>query len=199
MIEIRLATSQDASGIAEIYAPIVKSTPTSFEIEPPDAREFARRIQETLPKYPWLVCEQRGRVTGYAYAGRHSARAAYEWSVNTSVYIHHDFHRRGIGRGLYESLFLILTAQGYFNAYAGITLPNAGSVGLHEALGFQPVGIYRDVGHKFGAWHDVGWWQRPLRPRVEAPSPPRSVDMLQAEPQWSRMLAVGLASIHLPG
>ena len=138
--ELRLVNEDDAAAIAEIYRPIVESTPISFEIEPPDEHEIQRRILETRRKYPWLVCDNRGRVVGYAYATQHRLRVAYQWSVDTSVYVHPDFRRCGIGRALYTSLLQILAAQGYFNAYAGITLPNPGSVGLHESLGFQPVG-----------------------------------------------------------
>ena len=175
---LRLATENDAAGIAQIYDPIVRSTPTSFEIDPPGAEEMARRIRETLPAYPWLVCEDRGLIAGYAYAGRHKPRAAYQWAVETSVYIHPDFQRLGIGRRLYESLFRILTAQGYFTAYAGATLPNTGSVRLHESCGFQTVGIYRNAGYKLGTWHDVIWWQRPLQAAMTAPGPIRSVDQV---------------------
>jgi L-amino acid N-acyltransferase YncA len=194
--DIRLATSEDARGIAEIYRPIVLSTPISFEIEPPDEREIQRRIEETLPAYPWLVFENRGRIAGYAYASRHRVRAAYLWSVDTSVYIHPDFHRCGIGRGLYLSLFQILMLQGYFNAYAGVTLPNPASVGLHESLGFKPIGVYRNVGHKLGVWYDVGWWHLDLLPPIAAPRPPRSLDQVKADPQWPRILASGLASVR---
>src|SRR5579872_6635759 len=100
-MEMRLATSADAEGIAEIYAPIVKATPTSFEIDAPDEREMGRRVSETLRVYPWLVCVARGRVAGYAYGSRHRARAAYDWSVEVSAYVHSEFRRMGIGRGLY--------------------------------------------------------------------------------------------------
>ncbi len=157
--ELRLATKDDAAEIAAIYRPVVAFTPISFETEPPDAREIEHRIQDTLPAYPWLVCDADGRVAGYAYATRHRTRAAYQWSVDTSVYVHQDWRRCGIGQALYTSLFRVLAAQGYFNAYAGITLPNAESVGLHESVGFQSVGVYRKVGYKFRVWHDVGWWQ----------------------------------------
>src|SRR5438445_121345 len=141
-MELRLATSDDAAAVAEIYRPIVAATPISFEITPPDEQEMRQRIQETLAGYPWLVCTHREDVVGYAYGGRHKARAAYQWSVDTSVYVHSGFHRRGIGRGLYTSLLGILAAQGFFSAYAGITLPNTSSVALHESAGFQPVGVY---------------------------------------------------------
>ena len=135
-------------------------------------------------------------MVGYAYASRHRARAAYDWSVDASVYVHPDFQRRGIGRGLYVSLIRILRAQGFFNAYAGVTLPNAGSVGLHESIGFQAVGVYRNVGYKQGAWHDVGWWELALQPLVAEPPPPLSLADVQKDPSWAGMLAAGLASIR---
>jgi phosphinothricin acetyltransferase len=191
-MNIRLAASADAAGIAEIYRPIVVSTPTSFEYEPPDDREIRRRVEATLATLPWLVCEYQGGVVGYAYASPHRARPAYQWSVDTSVYIHSAFHRCGIGRGLYTSLFEILVAQGYFNAYAGITLPNPGSVGLHESVGFKPIGIYRNVGHKLGNWHDVGWWHLALRPLVESPRTTLKLDEVRNGASWQRILTAGL-------
>ena len=196
-MEIRLAAAADAAGMAEIYAPIVASTPTSFEVDPPDAAEMRSRIDATLPKLPWLVCDCEGRVAGYAYASPHKTRAAYKWSVDTSVYVHAAFHRRGIGTALYQVLFEILAAQGYFNAYAGVTLPNPGSVGLHESLGFQRIGVYRRVGYKLGQWHDVGWWQRPLRPSNEAPGPTLTLRDLQSRPSWQRLLTNTRSSARL--
>ncbi len=193
---IRLATHDDAADIAEIYRPFVESTAISFEIEPPEELEIRKRIAGIVPTYPWLVCEQSGRVVGYAYGSRHSARAAYQWSVHMSVYVHSDFQRRGIGRGLYVSLAGILRAQGFFNAYAGVTLPNPGSVGLHESIGFKVIGVYRNVGYKQGGWHDVGWWELALQPLVAEPAPPLSVGHVQADPSWPRMLAAGLESIR---
>ena len=145
-IRIRLASEVDIDAITEIYRPVVESTTISFETTAPDRAEMRQRLNEILIAYPWLVCEVAGSVAGYAYASRHRVRGAYQWSVDTSVYIDERNRRRGIGRGLYESLFAILTAQGYFNAYAGIALPNAASVALHESIGFEPIGVYRGVG-----------------------------------------------------
>jgi L-amino acid N-acyltransferase YncA len=172
---IRLASEDDAGAIAAIYRPYVEATPISFETVPPDEPEMRRRIAETLVQYPWLVYEAGGHVAGFAYAAKHRVRAAYQWSVDTAVYVDGTRHRSGIGRSLYASLFPILSAQGFFNAYAGITLPNAGSVGLHESVGFTPVGVYREVGYKLGAWHDVGWWQLTLRERTDEPPPPTAL------------------------
>jgi phosphinothricin acetyltransferase len=172
MIGIRLAREIDAEAVAAIYAPFVERTAISFETIPPGRDEVVRRIADTTSVYPWLVCEFNGGVVGYAYAAQHSVRAAYRWSVDTSAYIDAAHHRRGIGRGLYASLFEILRAQGFVNAYAGITLPNAPSVGLHEAVGFKKLGVYERVGYKLGTWHDVGWWQLGLRARSEYPTEP---------------------------
>jgi phosphinothricin acetyltransferase len=187
-MELRLATGDDAAAVADIYRPIVGSTPISFETEPPDEHEMRRRIEGTLAAYPWLVYEHLGNVVGYAYAGSHRARAAYRWSVDTTVYVHSDFRRRGAGRALYTSLFRILAAQGFFSAYAGITLPNASSVALHEAAGFQPVGVYRNAGYKLGRWHDVSWWQRALQAPAPRPPEPLNLGEILRDPSWERML-----------
>ena len=207
MSVIRLATEDDAAAIADAYRPVVESTAISFETEPPNDFEMRRRIAETLPLFPWLVCEVDGpeerrrgvpgdRVVGYAYASRHRARAAYLWSADVSVYIAASHRRFGVGRGLYTSLFAILAAQGFFNAYAGVTLPNVASVGLHEAMGFTPIGVYRNVGYKLGAWHDVGWWQRPLRELRDAPEVPLDMATVRRRPDWDRLLASGVRAIR---
>ena len=190
--EIRLATGQDAAQIAEIYAPIVQNTVISFEVEAPTPDEMRLRIEGTLERYPWLVCERRGRVLGYAYAGAHGSRVAYQWSVDVSVYVHEEAHRTGVGRALYTSLFAALDLQGFYNAYAGATLPNPASVGLHEAVGFRPVGVYRGVGYKLGAWHDVVWWHLPLRERVADPDPPADLPSVLGSEEWNTTLTTGV-------
>jgi L-amino acid N-acyltransferase YncA len=169
---IRLATERDAEPMLAIYAPIVRETIISFEVEPPTPDEMRRRIRDTLAELPWLVWDDEGKVLGYAYASRHRARAAYQWCVDVSVYVHPLARRGGIARALYQALFEILRRQGYVNAYAGIALPNPASVGFHEAMGFQPVGVYRGVGYKLGAWHDVGWWHLLLQKRPDSPALP---------------------------
>ncbi|MEX2617078.1 MAG: arsinothricin resistance N-acetyltransferase ArsN1 family B [Alphaproteobacteria bacterium] len=157
-MKIRVAEPRDAEAIAAIYAPIVRDTAISFETEPPGAAEMAARIEATLATHPWLVAEDAGRVLGYAYGSQHRVRAAYRWSCDVTVYVDASARRRGLGRRLYGRLFTILAAQGLQTAYAGITLPNAGSVGLHESCGFTRVGVFKGVGYKSGAWRDVGWW-----------------------------------------
>lgn len=190
---IRLAEPHDALFVAEIYRPAVESTPISFETEPPGAVEMGRRIEETLRLFPWLVGEYEGRVIGYAYAASHRARAAYRWSVDTSVYVDAASRRRGVGLALYTSLFRILAAQGFFNAYAGITLPNAASVAVHESMGFRPLGVYRNVGYKLGAWHDVGWWHLELQAPRTSPPPPVALDILRQDPSWPALVGAGLS------
>ena len=189
---IRLAAERDAGPVADIYAPNVTDTVISFESEPPDADEMRQRIEVTLERYPWLVCERQERVLGYAYAGAHRSRAAYRWSVDVSVYVHGEAHRTGVGRALYASLFAALELQGFYNAYAGATLPNPPSVGLHEAMGFRPVGVYQGTGYKMGAWHDVGWWHLPLRERGPDPAPPVDLPSVLGSKDWDAALAKGL-------
>ncbi|MFN2637661.1 MAG: N-acetyltransferase family protein [Gemmatimonadaceae bacterium] len=169
---IRVASEADATAISEIYAPAVLERSTSFEVVPPDPHEFAGRIANILRRYPWLVCEQDGTVIGYAYACAHRERAAYRWSVDVSAYISGTAHRRGIGTALYSSLFGILATQRFRNAYAGITLPNAASEGMHRSNGFELVGIYHHVGYKQGTWHDVAWFERSISERIIDPPEP---------------------------
>jgi phosphinothricin acetyltransferase len=193
-MQIRMAREEDAGEIAAIYQPSVTEGATSFEVTPPDASEMARRIRSLLAFAPWLVSSDDlpgagGGLLGYAYASPHNERPAYRWSVNVTVYVHAAHHRRGVGRALYRTLFDLLRLQGFYVAHAGITLPNAGSVGLHESLGFRPVGVYPAVGWKLGAWRDVGWWQLPLQARPATPAPPLSHAEAQVLPAWAAVLA----------
>ena len=160
-ITVRAATAADAPAVAAIYAPVVAATATSFEEQPPTPDEIGRRML-ARPRLPWLVADDDGRVAGYAYAAAHRARPAYRWSAESSVYLDPAYQGRGLGRRLYERLITEVRGLGYRSLYAGIALPNPASVGLHEALGFTPVGVFRDVGYKLGAWRDVGWWQYAL-------------------------------------
>ncbi len=188
---IRLATPDDVAHVQAIYAPYC-STPISFETEPPTIEEMQGRLTKVLNRYPWLLCEDGGEVLGYAYATQHRERAAYRWSVDTSVYVQQGHQRRGVGRALYTSLLALLPLLGYVNAYAGVTLPNPASVGLHEAMGFQQVGVYERVGFKCGAWYDVAWFQRLLQPRPDQPPAPRSLEEVRHTAAWQETLLTGL-------
>ena len=167
-----MVAAADAPAVRGIYAPFVADSATSFETDVPDVAEMERRLTVHADRYPWLVFEQGGTVLGYAYASPHRARKAYQWSVEVSVYVDPRAHRSGVGRALYTALFDVLRRQHYVNAYAGITLPNPKSVGLHQSMGFAPVGVYRQIGFKFDRWHDVQWLQLRLREDQAAPSDP---------------------------
>ncbi|HYF61300.1 MAG TPA: arsinothricin resistance N-acetyltransferase ArsN1 family B [Herpetosiphonaceae bacterium] len=169
---LRLADPADAADIHAIYAPVVVETAISFEHEPPTVAEMAARIAATLKQHPWLVCVSGDAVIGYAYASAHRARAAYQWAAEVSAYIHPDWRGRRVGQALYTALLGVLRRQGYYLASAGVALPNPASVRLHESCGFERLGVYRQIGFKLGAWHDVSRWQRELQPRAADPAPP---------------------------
>ncbi len=195
---IRLATADDAAAVAAIYAPVVEQTHVSFETAPPSAGAVRRRIRQTLPVLPWLVCESETGIVGYTYASPYSDRDAYQWTVTVSVYVDHRWRRRGVARGLYESLFALLRMQGFYVAIAVIALPNEPSVSFHESLGFERVGVYRRIGYKRGAWRDVGHWQRHLQQATGRPSSPISLAELQNHDQMVAALETGVSSIRLP-
>ena len=169
---IRIATPEDAAGILDIYAPYISNTSFTFETDIPSMEEFAARIKSYLINWPWLVAETNGKITSYAYASRHRERTAYQWSVESSVYIHDDFQMAGLGRVLYTTLFEILKRQGFNNMYAVINLPNDKSVAFHERLGFQYFATYEKVGYKLGKWKNVGWWRLSVNEYGDEPAAP---------------------------
>jgi phosphinothricin acetyltransferase len=169
-VTIRLASSNDAAAIAEIYRPYVESSRISFEEEPPGADEIAARMQSRV--HPWIVCEDGDRVLGYASSSPYHGRPAYRWTVETSIYLDGEAHGRGIGRALLGNLLELLTRQGFVTAIAAVALPNPASIALHERFGFTPAGTYKGVGFKRGEWIDVSLWQRNLAPRTDAPADP---------------------------
>jgi L-amino acid N-acyltransferase YncA len=217
MANIRLATAGDGPAIAAIYGPYCESTVISFEETAPSAEEMARRISTIGATKPWIVLESAcgpsearsgrasasgggaprgseddGAVVGYAYAAPHNERWAYRWSVNTAIYISRTHQRRGAGRALYSTLFDLLRYLGYYKAVAGITLPNPASVGLHQAMGFELVGVYRDIGYKLGVWRDVGWYQASIQPLPPEPQEPRAIATLDGTAQWDDAVRRGL-------
>lgn len=204
-----MVTAADARQVRDIYAPFCTETTVSFEEAAPAVDEMERRIRAVTATYPWLLAVDfeglvneggpqldraqsgGGIVAGYVYASRHRERAAYRWSVEVTAYLHAAYRRLGIGTVLYRALFAILASQGFHRAYAGITLPNPASVGLHESLGFQQIALYREVGFKSGAWRDVSWWELPIgEPTSAEPSDPRPVNELIVLPGASHAASI---------
>ncbi len=171
---LRLITLKDAKATLDIYAPYVQQTAVSFEYDVPSLQEWERRINAYTKDCPWLVCEHRGRIIGYAYASKHRDRTAYAWSADAAIYLSETFHGRGVAAALYETLFVLLKLQGYVNVLAGITIPNNKSENFHLKMGFQEVGIYRKIGYKFGTWHDTRWLQHVLAEHPSNPEKPKS-------------------------
>ena len=162
MIEVRSASVDDAGRCAEIYAPFVTDSWVSFELDAPGAEEMAARIARARQSHEWLVVESGGILCGYAYGSQHRTRGAYQTSCDVAVYVDPGHSRQGLGRALYEALLPRLKARKIHAAFAGIALRNPASIALHQAVGFEPVGIYREVGWKMGGWRDVAWYQRLL-------------------------------------
>ncbi|MFN6499739.1 MAG: arsinothricin resistance N-acetyltransferase ArsN1 family B [Nostoc sp. DedQUE01] len=201
---IRLAEENDASQMLLIYAPIVQKTTISFELEAPSETEFQNRIQSYQQKMPWLVCEINGELAGYAYASPYRTRAAYQWSVESSVYVGENHRRKGVAKALYTTLFKLLQLQGFYTVVAAIALPNQPSVAVHEAVGFVPVGVFHRVGFKFGKWRDVGYWQLSLQPQQsllsdgdEPINSPLCVSEIQKSPLWDEALTNGLLLLRV--
>jgi phosphinothricin acetyltransferase len=172
---VRPATAADAAACVEIYRPYVLDTVITFETEVPTVEEMAARIVAARLRHEWLVLEVDGEVTGYAYAHEFNSRAAYQWSVETSIYIAQGGLRSGGGRMLYAEVLRRLAERGFRRAFAGIAQPNDPSNALHQAFGFQRAGRYRRGGWKFGAWHDVEWWQLDLLEADAEVDPPRPI------------------------
>ena len=194
---IRPAKKQDAAALLAIYAPYVQHTTISFETEVPRLAEFEGRIEAICEKYPFYVYEANGEIIGYAYADTHRARSAYRYNAELSVYVCDAYHNYGIASALYGCLFASLCDMGYYNAYAGVCVPNAKSEHFHTKMGFAPLGVFTKTGYKFGQWLDVLWMHKTLRPHSEIPKeplPPSSLlpDVLQ------QTLALYATQVHLP-
>jgi phosphinothricin acetyltransferase len=156
---IRACRLADAAQICEIYNHHVLNTVVTFEEIPVSVEEMARRIGAVTEKWPWFVWEEQGAIAGYAYAGMWKERSAYRFSVESTVYVAENRVRRGIGAALYRALLPELKVRGAHYVIGGIALPNDASVALHEKLGFEKIGHFREVGFKHGRWVDVAYWQ----------------------------------------
>lgn len=171
--KIRVATIEDAEKLLEIYAPYVEKTAITFEYEVPSVEEFAGRIRHVLEKYPYLVAERGGEIVGYAYVGEFKSRAAYDWAVETTVYVKDDQKKTGIGKDLYLALEKILKEQNILNLNACIGYPEVedehltkNSVQFHEHLGYRFVGEFVKCGYKFGRWYNMVWMEKHIGEHV---------------------------------
>lgn len=168
---IRVATPEDAGALVEIYRPYVENTSITFEYEVPSVSEFETRIRTTLKKYPYLVAEENGEALGYAYVSAFKGRSAYDWSVETSIYVKQGFGKKGIGKQLYLALEDILRRQNICNLCACITYPNPASIAFHEFFGYKTVAHFTASGYKQGRWHDMVWMEKGLCPHNVPPAP----------------------------
>lgn len=167
-MRIRFAVPEDAGALLSVYAPYVEKTAITFEYEVPSAEEFAERIQKTLLRYPYLVLEEAGTVLGYAYAGTFHDRPAYDWAVETSIYLAEHARGRGAGRLLHDALWAALYEQGILNMNACIAVPSKtddpyvsrNSEEFHAHLGYRLIGEFRCCGYKFGNWYDMVWMEK---------------------------------------
>lgn len=171
---IRLITTADIAGVLEVYRPYIEETSISFEYEVPTLEEFTQRVANITQQYPWLVYEEGGKVIGYAYGMTHRTRTAYQWSVEVAIYVAKDHRSKGVGKQLYEKLFALLREQGYKTAFAGMTIPNEKSEALHLSCGFEEIGVFKNIGYKFGEWHSVKWFQKQLGEYEKIGAAPKS-------------------------
>lgn len=155
--------ARDAAGILAVYAPYIRETAVTFETEVPALEAFTARVAGFCADFPYLVLEADGELAGYAYAHRQAERAAYAWNAELSIYLAGKWRGKGLGAPLYRLLERLLAMQGYVNLYGVITASNAGSIRLHEKLGYRQTGLHEKTGWKFGQWHDVAWLHKRVR------------------------------------
>ena len=178
---IRLVTADDPGQILEVYKPYVLNTANTFEYDVPTAEEIRKRIEKISAQYPYLVCEHDGQIIGYTYGSTHRERTAYQWSAEVTVYVKEDFHRHGVARALYNALFAMLKMQGYHSMYAGVLSTNIKSVGFHRAMGFEDIGIFKNIGYKLGEWHSNLWMQGFLKAHDTEPAVPVAIGVIDEQ------------------
>lgn len=174
MMHIRFATEEDAPALLEIYRQYI-DTSITFEYELPSVEEFARRIHDFGSFYPYFVCEEDGKILGYAYAHRQAERAAYQWNAELSLYLDKDCTGKGVGHRMYTVLLELLRLQGIRTVYALVTSPNTPSEWLNYSMGFHLMGVQKNIGYKAGAWHGVSWFEKAIGDYDEHPQPPQSI------------------------
>ena len=186
--EIRLINETDTQAVLDIYKYYVDHTIISFEYEAPTLEEYSQRIKTNTEKYPWVVCLCKNKIIGFAYGSTHRYRTAYQWSPESTIYLAPNFHTKGIGRILYETLLSLLKVQGHYNLFAGVALPNEKSVGFHRALGFEEIGIFKKVGYKHGNWHDTHWFQLHLTDNILNPQAPKELNEVISSSSFQNIL-----------
>jgi phosphinothricin acetyltransferase len=186
--KIRLITTADAEAARNIYAPYVLHTAVSFEYLVPTVEEFTYKIEKITAQYPWLVCEVDGEIAGYAYGSTHRDRTGYQWSPEVTVYLDERFHRKGIARALYSALLEILKIQGYFNTFAGVLVTNEKSVEFHRAMGFEDIGLFKNIGFKLGEWHTNLWMQYAIQEPVSNPPVPIAIGEIIKTEEFKKIM-----------
>ena len=181
-VTIHMAREDDVPALLAIYAPYVTDTAITFEYEAPDAAEFTRRMRRILARYPYLAAESEKGVLGYAYAAPFKERAAYDWAVETTIYLRRDCRGMGVGRRLYQQLEELLKRQHITNANACIAYPNPGSILFHERMGYREVGHFTRCGYKLGRWYDMIWMEKLLSDHPADPKPVVPARELAFEP-----------------
>lgn len=172
MYTIRKVRIDDVKRLLEIYEQYIDSSIT-FECHLPTTQEFKDRIETFSAEYPYLVCEDEGRVVAYAYAHKLFEREAYQWNAELSIYIDQSCTGHGIGKRMYEELIRVLQEMGVKKVYGIVTIPNEPSERLHESLGFQRVWVHEHGGYKNDSWHDVAWFEKNIGTFEESPKPVR--------------------------
>jgi phosphinothricin acetyltransferase len=179
---LRLIQESDTQEVLAIYQYYVENTFISFEYEAPTMEEYLERIKVNTEKYPWLVCLENNKIIGFAYCSTHRYRTAYQWSPESTIYVTPNFHTKGIGKILYNTLFELLKLQGYYNVFAGVALPNDKSIGFHKKMKFEEIGLFKNVGFKHGNWHHTHWFQLQLTEHNLAPKNPKMlIEMVHLE------------------
>ena len=187
-IQIRLISAADIQEVLNIYAPFVLNTAITFEYEVPTIAEFRERVHTITSEFPWLICVVNGKIAGYTYANRFRHRTAYQWSVESAIYISPQTQSKGIGKALYATLFDLLRLQGYVNVYAGTCIPNDKSVALHRKMGFKEIGTFSKIGYKHCKWHDTLWFQLNLSAHNGNPEIPTQMANLKENAGVSSIL-----------
>lgn len=171
MITYRIATIDDAETIQKIYRYYVNNTFITFDFEVPTVQEFAERIDKTLKRYPYIVALEENKVIGYAYASLYKDRAAYDWSVEISIYLDNAIHHQGIGSKLYQELEHYLKLQNITNVYACISYPNEASINFHKKCGFEQIAHFHKCGFKLDKWRDMVWLEKFITKHIDGVKP----------------------------